>query len=154
MEAICQAPSPFLATPKGLSISGFPSESLRNSQRKMQLAGNRGACLKIQLLRRKYLTHVAMWRPLFIPHLLKWGGSIEEDREASSGELSGWQINRQHLQKQRRTHLSGHRRHSNKQNGKSKIITITTPANIRRQKKICSIVRNHWHWDVKPHLVS
>lgn len=34
----------------------------------------------------------------FIFHLLKQGGSIEERKEVSSGGLSEWQINWQHLQ--------------------------------------------------------
>lgn len=94
--AICLGLFLFLAAPTGLSISVFPSESLHNFPPMMPLGEKREAGLGKQII----VSCVAVWSPGFFSHLLKWGGSTEEDREASSGELSEWQINWQHLQEQ------------------------------------------------------
>lgn len=89
---ICLALFLFLTTTKGPSTSVFPSESLHNFQMMMPLR------VKEFQDHEEHRTSKCRVRIMIYFHLLKQGGSTEERKEVSSGAISEWQINWQHLQ--------------------------------------------------------
>lgn len=89
--AICLELSQFQATTKGLNISEFPSEWLRNFPVMTPLRERRGRV-------KNNVVCVVAYDSGVISHLLKWGGSTGEDKEASFGGLSEGQTDQQHLQ--------------------------------------------------------
>lgn len=90
--AICLELSQFQATTKGLNISEFPSEWLRNFPLMTPLRERRDR------VKKKNVVCVVAWGSGVISHLLKWGGSTGEDKEVSFGGLSEGQTDQQHLQ--------------------------------------------------------
>lgn len=116
--AICPGLVLFPTTSKGLSIFVFPSVSLHNFLQMTPLREKTEAqLLKHEWVERTYgcpdskqLLKAYVFKPIYskylISHLLQWGGSTGEDKGASAGEPSEWQIKHQHLQKQHSARLS------------------------------------------------